>query len=120
MLVRVAAGEGVEVGVAVGVEVEVFVGVSVGDGVDVGVSVGVDVEEGVEVNVVVGMIVFDATGVLVAKNDKIKGFSRGSPTVKISASRTSPSNRDRPPVNQRPPALPGLSGAIRPSFNKTK
>ena len=112
--VGVAVRVGVEVKVLVGVAVKVFVGVAVLEGVEVGVLVVVGVEEGVEVNVFVGV------GVPVAKNDEINGLASGSPTVNINTDRTNPIISINPPMNQRPPELPDLSGAIRPSFNKTK
>lgn len=114
VLVGVAVREGVEVEVLVGVRVKVFVGVSVRDGVEVGVSVAVGVEEGVRVNV------FVRVGVTEAKKDEIKGLASGSPIVNINADRTKAITRIKPPINQRPPELPDLSGAIRPSFKNTK
>ena len=114
VLVGVAVLEGVEVEVRLGVGVKVFVGVSVRDGVAVGVSVVVGVEEGVEVNV------FVRVGAIVGKNEGINGLASGNPNMMINAIRTNAIIRIKPPVNQRPPALPDLRGAICPYFNKTK
>ena len=59
-------------------------------------------------------------GVSVAKNAAMNGLAKGNPTVMISADRVSAIIRVKPPMNQRPPDLPDLSGAMRPSFSKTK
>lgn len=114
MLVGVDVCVGVEVNVRVGVGVRVLVGVGVRVGVKVRVCVAVGVEEGVEVNV------FVAVGVAVAKNDDRNGLANGNPTVTMSADRINVTISVKPPMNQRPPGLPDLSGAIRPSFRKTK
>ena len=120
VLVEVAVCEGLEVGVLVGVAVKVFVDVAVAEGVKVGVSVAVGVEEGVKVKVFVGVIVFVAVGVAVAKNDGVNVLANGTPNKNIIADRNSAVIRIKPPLSQRPPNLPDLSGPMRPVFSKTK
>ena len=107
VLVGVDVREGVEVNVRVGVGVRVLVDVR--EGIKVGVSLVVGVYEGVEVNVFVGV------ALTVAKNDDMNGPVNDKPTVM-----NSEIIRAKPPMNQRPPDLPDLSGAMCPSCSKTK